>query len=180
MTRRRAGTRRVSQNAEATDYGVINQVAGDIVVGDQYVNQYSVRVARAGDRDVPTLKAELRKSVDAQESAGRAHLLGLDIVRPTAAATRYAVDYTTRFRGPTPTEDHTDILGFFRDVADRQLVILGPSGAGKSVLAAELILRLLRTMRPEDPVPVRFDLAGWEPARNLTDWIIGQLTSRHG
>ena len=180
MTPRRDGARRVSQSAEATDHGFINQVAGDQVAGNQYVYQYSARIPLSGNRDVRSLKAELRKSVRAQESVGRAHLLGLDIVRPTAAAPRYAVEHITRFRGLAAAEVHTDVLGFFRDVAGQRLVILGPSGAGKSVLAVELILRLLHVAKPDDPVPVRFDLAGWDPAQDLTYWIIAQLTSRHG
>jgi NACHT domain len=172
----------VSQDAAAEDNAQITQVAGNQIGGDQHVHHYHLRSERASSGDTTAAKTALFHHVRAGESAVKSHLLGLDIVRPTAAKATYTVEHTTRFRAASADDQdvRTDILGFFRDVADRQLVILGPAGAGKSVLAVELILALLRDRPSGDPVPVRFDLAGWDPALGLGDWLAAQLAYRHG
>jgi hypothetical protein len=173
------GTRRVVQRATARDTGQITQVAGDQIAGDQHIHQYLPPAGPPGG--TTPAKRRLFHRVQAEESSALAHLLGLDIVRPIAAGANYVVEHTTRFREASTgdQEVRTDLPGFFRDVAGRRLVILGPAGAGKSVLAAQLILAVMGDRPSDEPVPVRFDLAGWDPAVDLGDWLAAQLTSRH-
>ncbi|WP_327000404.1 NACHT domain-containing protein [Dactylosporangium sp. NBC_01737] len=168
---RRAGT--VSQEATAADQAQINQVAGDQHIHHHY---------QGAETPAPDARRRLVDDVRAEESRNRAHLLGLDIIRPIGAKATYAVEHTARFRETDTPADavHTDIAAFFTGVADRQLIILGPAGAGKSVLAVELLLALLRELGPDDPVPVRFDLASWDPAHDLGGWLTAQLGSRYG
>ncbi|GAA1740851.1 trypsin-like peptidase domain-containing protein [Luedemannella helvata] len=130
----------------------------------------------------PAAKRQLFRRVRAQESQDRAYLLGLDIKRSVAAEVDYAVEHTARFRekGAAGPAVRTDIQGFFTGPAKRQLVVLGSAGAGKSVLLTGLILGLLGRLSADDPVPVRFQLVGWDPSADLGDWLVSELGSRYG
>ncbi len=66
------------------------------------------------------------------------------------------------------------VADYYRSLRPRRLVITGAPGAGKTVLAMQLMLRLLETRAPEDPVPVRLSLASWN-----TDWPLEEWISRH-
>ncbi len=56
-------------------------------------------------------------------------------------------------------------------------MILGGPGSGKTTLAVQLLLGLLGTRAPEDPVPVLLTLAGWDLAAHprLQDWVAARL-----
>ena len=65
-----------------------------------------------------------------------------------------------------------------RNATQGRMVVLGEPGAGKTVLALMLICRLLEyrqtlddQSRSRTPVPVRFDLTGWDTGRDLEDWL---------
>ncbi|MBM2621017.1 NACHT domain-containing protein [Actinoplanes sp. LDG1-06] len=59
----------------------------------------------------------------------------------------------------------------FRELANRQLLILGDPGSGKSTLALLFTVAALDTPNPEDPVPVLLPLAQWRPDQeDLRTW----------
>jgi hypothetical protein len=66
----------------------------------------------------------------------------------------------------------------FRRTRRRRLVILGGAGMGKTTLAMQLLLHLLDTRTPDEPVPVLLPVAGWDTERfsRLHDWLAHQLT----
>ncbi|MEU7140596.1 hypothetical protein ABZ942_14185 [Nocardia sp. NPDC046473] len=62
------------------------------------------------------------------------------------------------------------------------MVLLGEPGAGKTVAATHLVLGLLDTRRDladarraEEPVPVRFNAAGWDGTEDFSQWLITRL-----
>jgi len=93
--------------------------------------------------------------------------------RPRPLPTRWAA------RDRPAARRFEEISGYFRDeVPGGRLVILGEAGSGKSVLAAQLAADLLA----DDPVkqlPVVLDVARWNPATDLWQWIGEQLADRY-
>jgi hypothetical protein len=87
-----------------------------------------------------------------------------------------AVRWSTR---PAPmylTRDMRQILGSFRKLAERRVVILGDAGAGKTVLAMLLTVNLIRTREAGEPVPVLLSLSDWPPdGEHFDSWLAGQL-----
>jgi hypothetical protein len=58
----------------------------------------------------------------------------------------------------------------------RRLVILGEPGAGKTMLLLRLLLDLIERRSADNPVPVLFTLASWNPSlRTLPQWMADQL-----
>ncbi|WP_344592027.1 NACHT domain-containing protein [Actinomadura vinacea] len=69
----------------------------------------------------------------------------------------------------------------FRRTRRRRLVILGGPGTGKTTLAMQLLLHLLATRAPEEPVPVLLPVAGWDTEEHprLHDWLSNRLARDH-
>lgn len=66
-----------------------------------------------------------------------------------------------------------------------RLVVLGAPGAGKTVLLLRLICDLAKARdaldeqeRSHTPVPLRFDLAGWDTSLELEDWLSRTIAAR--
>ncbi|MEV0374417.1 NACHT domain-containing protein [Streptomyces sp. NPDC050636] len=60
-----------------------------------------------------------------------------------------------------------------------RLVVLGEPGAGKSVLLMRLVQDLLARRTGDEPVPVLFSLASWNPDQPLKTWLADQLRRAH-
>ncbi|MER7575210.1 NACHT domain-containing protein [Streptomyces sp. NPDC126514] len=69
---------------------------------------------------------------------------------------------------------------FTRRVPARRLLVLGEPGSGKTLLLVRLMLGLIERREPEDPVPVLFPLASWDPAAlDLHTWMERRLVQDH-
>ncbi|GAA0435770.1 NACHT domain-containing protein [Acrocarpospora corrugata] len=70
-----------------------------------------------------------------------------------------------------------DMAHNFRALRCRRLVVLGGPGTGKTTLAVQLVLELLRTRQPEEPVPVLVSAARWDDRTcpQLQDWLAASL-----
>ena len=80
--------------------------------------------------------------------------------------------------------DLESVADFYRGTTGR-MVVLGEPGAGKTVLALTLVCRLLEhrqalddPSRARTPVPVRFDITGWDGGHSLEDWLAQVLVGR--
>jgi hypothetical protein len=69
----------------------------------------------------------------------------------------------------------------FRGLLRRRLVILGAPGSGKTTLAVQLLLELLATRQPGEPIPVLVSLAGWDPTTHpqLHGWLSARLAENY-
>ncbi|GAB3573137.1 NACHT domain-containing protein [Amycolatopsis endophytica] len=105
-------------------------------------------------------------------------------VRWTAAPERLRDHWANIHRAPAghdpgalPLAGTLDrIAEVHRRVPSGRLVVLGRAGSGKTVLTLRFVLDLLADRGRDDPVPVIFGLASWNP--NVTgfgDWLTGQL-----
>ncbi|MFC5656853.1 NACHT domain-containing protein [Streptomyces nogalater] len=70
-----------------------------------------------------------------------------------------------------------DVFG--NRVPTRRLVVLGEPGAGKSVLLVRLLQDLLARRTGDEPVPVLFSLASWDPHEPLQKWLADQLRGHY-
>ncbi|WP_327732952.1 trypsin-like peptidase domain-containing protein [Streptomyces nojiriensis] len=73
------------------------------------------------------------------------------------------------------------IVQAYRSVPSGRLVVLGEAGAGKTILTLRFVLDRLAARTPDEPVPVIFSLASWDPTTvSLRDWMCDQLIRDHG
>ncbi|WP_161624807.1 NACHT domain-containing protein [Streptomyces spectabilis] len=88
--------------------------------------------------------------------------------------------------GATTPTDHGrpegigDITGFWRGMDPQRLVITGAPGAGKTVLALNLVLGLLKNREPNDAVPVRISMAGWDTEGKVNEQLARHLEESYG
>ncbi|MEV6551154.1 NACHT domain-containing protein [Streptomyces sp. NPDC051597] len=69
---------------------------------------------------------------------------------------------------------------FTRRVPSRRLLVLGEPGSGKTLLLVRLVLALIERRQADDPVPVLFPLASWDPAAlDLRTWMGRRLVQDH-
>ncbi|MEU1485616.1 NACHT domain-containing protein [Streptomyces sp. NPDC005752] len=70
----------------------------------------------------------------------------------------------------------TQVVAGYRAIESGRMVVLGEAGAGKTVLLLYVVIELLRTRAPGDPVPVIFSLGSWNPATTgLDEWLCDLL-----
>lgn len=81
--------------------------------------------------------------------------------------------------------DLATVAGFYQRATSGRMVVLGAPGAGKTVLLLTLICQLAearRTLddsaRRDEPVPLRFDLAGWSTSLGIQDWLAKTIAQR--
>lgn len=74
---------------------------------------------------------------------------------------------------PSLNDQISDLADDFRTLRCRRLVILGGPGTGKTTLAVQLLMELVKTRRPDEPVPVLLSAARWDTATHprLQDWL---------
>ena len=138
----------------------------------------AVRAQRQVDTDVSDAAARLAVAVGRVEAEARRQLLGGD---------DRTIDVEFMFRpagahnasGAAAKGTLAEVVGYYRTLRPRRMVITGAAGSGKTVLAIELILGLLKD-RAEDPVPVRIPAAllhtGRPPESAVPDWLVVHLT----
>ncbi|WP_407109601.1 helix-turn-helix domain-containing protein [Streptomyces sp. DSM 116494] len=75
-----------------------------------------------------------------------------------------------------------DIVGVYRSLTSRRLVLLGAAGAGSSNLARRLGLELLRGEDPQPVVPVLLPLASWEISEGqpFDSWLLRHVSEALG
>jgi hypothetical protein len=82
--------------------------------------------------------------------------------------------------GPLAADGRIDqILDIYRRIPSQRLVVLGRAGAGKTVLALRLVLDLLTSRTPGDPVPFVVAIGSWNPRSPLRDWLVTRLSHDH-
>jgi hypothetical protein len=88
---------------------------------------------------------------------------------------------STRLRFAGHSDRIPALTDQFRKLRRRRLVIIGGAGSGKTTLAVQLLLQLLEGWQPEQPVPVLFSLASWDPHTQprVQDWLATQLNQTY-
>jgi hypothetical protein len=77
--------------------------------------------------------------------------------------------------------DVEEVVGAFRELPHRQLVVLGEPGAGKTVLAILFTLGLIKSLEAGQPVPVLLPITSWDPTSEGPDeFITRRLGEEHG
>jgi hypothetical protein len=74
--------------------------------------------------------------------------------------------------------DLNEIVGLFRGLPHRQLIVLGMAGAGKTVLTLLLACGLLNDPKLGEPIPVLLSLSSWRPdadGEHLHVWVARRL-----
>lgn len=110
-------------------------------------------------------------------------------VEDLSALRRMALNAAGSFREPAGkwAERPEELAGTGPQIAEvlgrvptGRLVVLGEPGAGKTVLMIRLVLDLLSTRQPDEPVPVLCPVASWNPvSTRLHDWLAGMLIMDH-
>ncbi|MGY1456596.1 NACHT domain-containing protein [Streptomyces sp. SS8] len=73
-----------------------------------------------------------------------------------------------------------NVVGLYRGLPSRRLVVLGRAGAGKTVLAMQLVLGLIGCRAADDPVPVLLGVGSWDAgAVEFRTWLAAQLARDH-
>jgi predicted NACHT family NTPase len=120
-------------------------------------------------------------------------MLGTDPASTTAANLRFHTLIST-IPAPVKPDSQTttaEAAGTLETVGSfytgstqyQRLVILGPPGVGKTILATELMVQLLqqrsqvanRSLRARMAIPIRCDLANWDPERTLSSWLASHV-----
>ncbi|MFD8073918.1 NACHT domain-containing protein [Streptomyces sp. NPDC059718] len=98
-----------------------------------------------------------------------------------ASADPWLSDHQENIGGPDDLRARLEqITDVFAQVPSRRLVILGSPGSGKTVLTLRFTLDLLERRSPEDPIPVVFSLANWQPDRQgLQEWMAASLAATY-
>jgi hypothetical protein len=132
--------------------------------------------------DSSVLAEDLAARVMELETFQRRQLLGADHVAIDLSFRVYEQARSAIVRnssGPVSGGRLGEIGSFFAGIRYGRVVITGRAGAGKTVLAVELVLALLEDRMPEDAVPVRLALAGWDTDCSFEDWIVDRLVEEY-
>jgi hypothetical protein len=126
----------------------------------------SLRALRWQETNVEDAAKRLVDAVRDDERTTRRQLLG-------GHDRTINVDFTFRpapahdAQSAAPTGDLEQVVSYYQALRPGRMVITGAPGAGKTVLAVQLILGLVKTRQPDDPVPVRLSAASWDTSRSV-------------
>lgn len=134
----------------------VSGVVGIVVAVEAWVNTRR-QLATGGASEARILAERVKRELGDR----RRRLLGDFGIGAT-----HTVDVTFRRvegpQQPLASGMFTDVRAYYTSVPDGRLVITGGPGAGKTMLAAELVLEILEGHAPDEPVPVRLPLSGWD------------------
>ncbi|MEO3873702.1 hypothetical protein ABGB18_33240 [Nonomuraea sp. B12E4] len=136
--------------------------------------------AAPGDR-LAQIADDLARAVERAERRRRDQMLGLD-----GGAVAALTLHPTRVRLLSPAQTPRDlslgdVLDYLPRLSSPRVMVTGPAGVGKSVLLTQLTLSLLDRRKEGDgghrrPVPLHFQLAGWDPAaQSFTEWLATRI-----
>ncbi|MFF4160672.1 NACHT domain-containing protein [Streptomyces sp. NPDC001678] len=136
--------------------------------------------------------ATLASAVHASECAQWGRLVGGDVKRIDLSYTRHPADgrmdvgaaTSGRLLGSGPDSgvdgmETPDVVGYFRGIGPRRLLITGLPGAGKTTLALGLVTELLERPEANEPVPVRLSLSRWNADTDLDAYLTEQLSETY-
>ena len=170
-----------------TSAGPFDPVAAVIAVAGLAVSVAALGVAaraqRQADTDVAAVAGRLAVAVGKAETEARRQLLGGgDHAIDVRFAFRPAAAHNAAGAGSRGTLEN--VVGYYRTLQPRRMVITGAAGSGKTVLAVELILGLLKDREADAPVPVRMSAAALDTSRPaesaVADWLAEQLRQAYG
>ena len=145
---------------------------------------------RVPDAQFVAILRTLSEHVLRQNTHLLAQLLGTDSLDGRPAEVRFSLsgkEEKRRRSNPKVYSLH-DVASFYESETRGRLVILGEAGTGKTVLAARLLVDLIKNtdgMKSGDeanssPIPILLSLASWEPFDNgLDDWLKAQLAEQY-
>lgn len=136
------------------------------------------KLIKSPDVDLTQAAGNLAAAVETGELAQRVQLLGGDN-EPIDVAFRFCAAPSRVAVGAADAGTLREITDYYRRLQPRRLLITGAAGAGKTVLALELMLSLLEQRQPDEPVPVRLALAGWDVTQPLDDWLTNELVDSY-
>lgn len=132
--------------------------------------------------------AVLARAVHDSECEQWHRLVGGDVKRIDLSYTRHptagrmAAGAATSGRLLASGPDHgvgPDVVGYFRRIDPRRLLVTGQPGAGKTTLALGLVTELLERPEANEPVPVRLSLSRWNTDTDLDAYLTEQLSETY-
>ncbi|MFG2097288.1 NACHT domain-containing protein [Streptomyces sp. NPDC048612] len=134
-----------------------------------------IALRRRAEVDLTVATDRLALHVKNAESGQWQRLLGQDRMPIDIGFAFRAAGSRTATPPDTPAGRLSQVADDFSATRPRRLVITGEPGSGKTVLAVKLLLALLNGREPDDPVPVRLSLAGWDTTQPFTHWLAERL-----
>jgi hypothetical protein len=160
-----------------------SQVIGLLLAVGTAISGLTLWVQRrlSTDQGVSDWAAELARRVAAEEDRNRRNLLGT-VHAADIPMSEVAIQQMDELRQWFVAQDSGERMrldsleSYYRGLGPNgRLVILGAPGSGKTVSAVQLVVHLLRHDPEPQWVPVRFSLAGWDPAQNVDEWMADRL-----
>jgi hypothetical protein len=138
----------------------------------------AARAQRQADTDVIAVAGRLAVAVEQAEGRALWQLLG-EHDRAIDVRFTFCRAAAHNASGAESAGTLEEVVGYYRKLQPRRMVITGAGGSGKTVLAVKLILGLLNDRATVDPVPVRVSAASLDtnrpPEIAVADWLTEHL-----